>query len=162
MFTSACVKCVQASLPVYQRCSEFINPLSDKLILYSKTILDFIIRFSVGICLNTMRPRRNGRHFKDGIFECIFLNINVRLRPRRNGRHFKDGIFECIFLNINVRLSIKISINIVPWGPIDNMSSLGQIMPTRRQDVFWINDVYFTDAYMRHSASTSWLSTQPW
>ena len=31
------------------------------------------------------------------------------LRPRQNGRHFPDNIFKCIFLKENVSLSIKIS-----------------------------------------------------
>ena len=26
---------------------------------------------------NTLRPRQNGRHFPDDIFNCIFLNENV-------------------------------------------------------------------------------------
>ena len=26
------------------------------------------------ICLNTLRPRQNGRHFPDDIFKCIFVN----------------------------------------------------------------------------------------
>ena len=30
--------------------------------------------------------------------------------------------------------------------------------PTRRQPIFWINDGKFTDAYMRHSVSMSWIS----
>ena len=39
------------------------------------------------------------------------------LRPGRNGRHF--DIFKCIFLNETVRISIDISLNFVPYGPID-------------------------------------------
>ena len=27
--------------------------------------------------INTLRPRQNGRHFPDNIFNCIFLNENV-------------------------------------------------------------------------------------
>ena len=54
------------------------------------------------------------------------------LRPRQNGRHFPDDTFKRIFLNENVRLSIKISMNIVPWELIDHESSLVQIMAWRR------------------------------
>ena len=29
------------------------------------------------LCINTLRPRQDGRHFPDDIFKCIFLNENV-------------------------------------------------------------------------------------
>ena len=54
------------------------------------------------------------------------------LRPRQNGRHFPDAIFKWIFLNENVWISIKISLNFVPKGPINNIPSLVQIMAWRR------------------------------
>ena len=44
------------------------------------------------------------------------------LRPRRNGRRFPDDTFKCIFLNENARISIKISLKFVPKGPINNMA----------------------------------------
>ena len=54
------------------------------------------------------------------------------LRPRRNGRHFADNTFKCIFLNENVRISIKFSLKFVSKGPINNISALVQIMAWRR------------------------------
>ena len=71
---------------------------------------------------------------------CTGLNIEVlqghhwfnTLRPRQNGRHFADDIFKCIFLNENVRILIKISLKVVPKGPINNIPSLVQIMAWRR------------------------------
>ena len=54
------------------------------------------------------------------------------LRLRRNGRHFADGIFKYIFLNENVWIPIKISIKFVPKGPINNIPALVQIMAWRR------------------------------
>ena len=42
------------------------------------------------------------------------------LRPRQNGRHLPDGIFECIFLNENLGISISISLKFVPRGSINN------------------------------------------
>ena len=36
------------------------------------------------------------------------------LRPRQNGRHFADDPFKRIFLNENVRISIKFSLKFVP------------------------------------------------
>ena len=53
------------------------------------------------------------------------------LRPRQNGRHFADDIFKCIFLNENVWISIKISLKFVPKGPINDISALLQIMAWR-------------------------------
>ena len=54
------------------------------------------------------------------------------LRLRRNGRHFADGIFKCIFMNENVSIANKISLKFVPTGPINNIPALVQIMTWRR------------------------------
>ena len=54
------------------------------------------------------------------------------LRPRQNGRHFPEDIFKCIFLNEYVWISIKISLKFVPWGPINNIQALAQIMAWHR------------------------------
>ena len=54
------------------------------------------------------------------------------LRPRRNERHFADDIFKRIFFNENVWISIKISLKFVPKGPINNIPALVQIMTWRR------------------------------
>ena len=53
-------------------------------------------------------------------------------RPRQNGRHFPDDNLKRIFLNENVWISIKISLKIVPRGPINNIPELVQIMAWRR------------------------------
>ena len=50
------------------------------------------------------------------------------LRPRQNGCHFVADILNCIFLNENVWISIKISLNFVSKGPINNIPALVQIM----------------------------------
>ena len=55
------------------------------------------------------------------------LSFNT-LRPRRNGRHFANDIFKCIFLNENVWIPIKISLKFVPQGSINNIPALVQIM----------------------------------
>ena len=54
------------------------------------------------------------------------------LRPRQNGRHFLDDIFNCIFLNENIWISNKISLKFVPKGQINNIPALVQIMAWRR------------------------------
>ena len=54
------------------------------------------------------------------------------LRPRRNRRHFADNIFQCIFLNENERISLRFSLKFVPKVRINNIPSLVQIMAWRR------------------------------
>ena len=54
------------------------------------------------------------------------------LRPRQNGCHFADDTLKPFFLNDNVRISIKISLKFVPWGIINNIPALVQIMAWRR------------------------------
>ena len=55
------------------------------------------------------------------------------LRPRQNGHHFADDPFKRIFLNETLRISIKISLNFVPKGPINDIPALVQIMGWRRR-----------------------------
>ena len=54
------------------------------------------------------------------------------LRPRQNGRHFADDIFNCISLLENIWIPIKISLKFVPEGPINNIPALVRIMTWRR------------------------------
>ena len=46
------------------------------------------------------------------------------LRPRRNGRHFSDDVLKSIFFNENVWIPIEISLKFVPKGQIDNIPAL--------------------------------------
>ena len=66
----------------------------------------------------------------------------------QNGRHFADDMFKSIFLNEN-----KISLKYVPWGLIDNISALVQVMAWRRWCDMPLAEpmlTQVTDAYMRH------------
>ena len=65
------------------------------------------------------------------VFTQTHAAINT-LRPRQNGRHFPDDTLKCIFLNENVWVSIKISLKLVPKGPINNIPALVQIMAWHR------------------------------
>ena len=58
-------------------------------------------------------------------YELLWINT---LRPSRNGHHFPDDISKRAFLYENARILIKISLNFVPRGPINNISALVQIM----------------------------------
>ena len=62
-----------------------------------------------------------------------FLRLHCinTLRPRQNGRRFADDVFKCIFLNENVWVSLKISMKFVPKIPINNNPALVQIMAWR-------------------------------
>ena len=83
------------------------------------------------------------------------------LRPRQNGRHVADDILKCIFLNENIWILTKISVNYVPYGLIDNMAALVQIVAWRRPGDKPLSEPMmgkFGDAYMRLSASMSqWI-----
>ena len=54
------------------------------------------------------------------------------LRLSQNGRHFPDNLLKCIFLKENVWIVIKISLKIVPEGPVNNIPALVEIMAWRR------------------------------
>ena len=58
--------------------------------------------------------------------------VNNTLRPRRNRRHFADYIFKCIFMNENAWISNEISLKFVLKDPINNMPSYVQTMAWRR------------------------------
>ena len=72
-------------------------------------------------------------HMSTGADEFIKVTPDVNaLRPIQNGRRFADDSLKCIFLNENVWISIKISLNFIPKGPINNIPALFQIMAWRR------------------------------
>ena len=58
----------------------------------------------------------------------VIPSIINTLRPRQNGRHLADDMFECIFLDENVWILIDISLKFVPKGSINNDPALFQIM----------------------------------
>ena len=59
---------------------------------------------------------------------CVCINT---LRPRQNGRHLADDTFKRIFLNENVWISINIPLKFAPKGQINNIPELIQIMAWR-------------------------------
>ena len=58
---------------------------------------------------------------------CTCVNT---LRPRQNGRHYLDNFWNGF--SYNLWISIKISLNFVHEGPINNIPALVQIMAWRR------------------------------
>ena len=75
-------------------------------------------------------------------------NINI-LRPRQDGCHFPDDIFERIFLIENCIL-MKISLKFVPRDPINHIPEFVQVMAWCQSAAIHGELI---DAYMRHSAS---------
>ena len=87
------------------------------------------------LCLNTLRPRQNGRHLSDDIFIWIFFRKNIYKFWLR----FHRILFPC------------------SKGSSQQYSSNGSdngLAPTKRQTIIWSNDGKFTDAYVRHSGPT--------
>ena len=73
--------------------------------------------------------------------------------PGQNGCIFADDIFRCIFMNEKFCILNKISLKVVPNGPIDNNPALVQVMAWRRIDDKPLSEsmlTWFTDAYMWH------------
>ena len=60
-------------------------------------------------------------------YACFSPRVDT-LRPTQNSHHFPDEIFKCSVLNENVRISIKISLEFVPKGPINYFPSLVHVM----------------------------------
>ena len=57
--------------------------------------------------------------------------VSLMKATDQNGHHFADDIVWCIFVNEKFCILIKISLKIIPKGPIDNMPELMQIMAWR-------------------------------
>ena len=70
------------------------------------------------------------------------LKLLTHWGTNKNGHHFPDDIFKCLFLNENVWISIKISLNFVPKGSINNIPALDEIIawPHWRQATIWTID----------------------
>ena len=58
------------------------------------------------------------------LVDCV---INT-LRPRRNRRHFADDIFKCILLNENTSISIAISLKFITKALINEIPAMVHIM----------------------------------
>ena len=54
------------------------------------------------------------------------------LRPGQNGRYCADDTFKCLLFNQNILISIRISLEFVPKGPINHIPALDQIMAWHR------------------------------
>ena len=55
---------------------------------------------------------------------CWHVPLWIVTKMEKNGRHFADDIFWCIFVNEEFCILIQISLKFVPKGPIDNNPAL--------------------------------------
>ena len=62
----------------------------------------------------------------------VYPNHINTLRPRKNGRHFANDSFKYIFSNENVIISAKVSLKFVPKGSFNIIPALVKIMAWRR------------------------------
>ena len=83
------------------------------------------------------------------------------LRPRQDGRHFPDAIFKWIFLNENVWISITVSLEFIPKGPINNVPSLVQIMAWRQSGDKPLSEPLMVDFFMHMSLYINELTHWP-
>ena len=68
------------------------------------------------------------------------------------GRNLTDDVFKCIFIN-EFCILIRISLNFVPKGPIDNKLTLVQVMAWRQTGDKPLSEPMLNqlmDAYMQH------------
>ena len=122
--------------------------------------------FNMGISI----PGKDGLYIEMGP-RCLY-NMRVRgccdtsyhtethvntLRPRQNGRCFADDLFKCISMNENVWILIRISLQFVPYGPINNIPALVQIMTWRRP-----GDKPFSEPMMVRLATHICVTRPPW
>ena len=85
--------------------------------------------------LKLKMPLKSERTLQPSLYcycDLMLLKASQHIEAETNGRHFADDIFKCIFLNENVWIPIKISLNFVPKGPINNIPTMVQIMAWRR------------------------------
>ena len=94
----------------YHHCSKYFSEIWFKILKFSFALENVNCQMAAILsqsqCVNTLRPRQNGRHFPD--------------------------IFKWIFLNENVWISIQISLKFVPKGSIKYIPALVQIMAWRQ------------------------------
>ena len=119
---------------------DFMHPLSAYLSLNIQQIYQRFSQWNSMQWCHLLSPHRGPSlqneiqfHFKQLLVASQEKeSILNTLTPRQNCRYFADDTFKRIFLNENHRISIKISLNFVPKGPINNIPALVQIMAWRR------------------------------
>ena len=112
-------------------------------------------------CLGDLRSQGISRHGINQIIWNIPSLVSEELTHwgwDKMAATWADDIFKCNFINENVWVSIKIPLNFVPEGPINNKFSLVQVMAWRRTGNKPLHEpmmTQFNDAYICHYVCTS-------
>ena len=89
--------------------------------------------YLIWLYTNSSSPGENGLHFADDIFKGIFVNEMFFVSIQISLNFVPKGpIFKDIFVNEIFCVPIQISLTVVPKGPFDNKSVLEQVMAWRR------------------------------
>ena len=86
----------------------------------------------------TSDERRQWESEKQALYQQLDEKVNsgawhvTHWGPDKMDAIFADAIVKCIFFCENVWILIKVSLKFVPKGPIDNKSSLVQVMTWRQ------------------------------
>ena len=95
----------------------------------------FISKHAFSVLWNSLRTYiyKSSFRFHIYIWELCKRSIPI-LRPRQNcrNRQFANDVSKCLFLNEDLWITNYIQLKCVPYGLIDNMPSLVQIMVLRR------------------------------
>ena len=86
------------------------------------------------------------------------LTVLTNYGREKNGWHFADDIFECIFSNENVWILNTIWLKFVLKSPIDNNTALVQIMAWCQFGAKPLSEpmlTWFIDAYMQYYGEMS-------
>ena len=112
-----------------------------------------------GLALNMRQAivRVNDSIFYWRIYVSLNLNSVNTLRPRRNGRHFADDTSSAFswMTMLEFRLEFHWICSLGSNLQYFSIGSDNGLAPTRRRAIIWTNDDLITDAYMRHLASMS-------
>ena len=81
------------------------------------------------IYLNVVTDNQIQEHQQAWYLNVILeYSIFSTLRSEQNVNHFADDIIKCIFLRENICVFILISLKFIPTGPVDDKSSLVQVI----------------------------------
>ena len=119
------------AFPDYRPVAAFKSLRFALFLVYMLLLFFLFIQLTVDlqkVPIASLQRKHHGKPMKEVLIRIL---INT-LRPKQNGRHLADDTFKRISLNENVRISIKISLNFVPYGPINNILALVQIVAWRR------------------------------
>ena len=90
----------------------------------------------------------------------IGITVNT-LRPRKDGRYFADDVLKCIFLNESMWISLKIPPKFVSKGPINNSNTPdGALFLSNNNLRLWHVCDFLVKPSLRKIYDAIWLQTK--